>query len=72
MKYIKFKEVGFVLFERHISHCRLADKVGADVESAGFVEMDELNPPMCYGESTTLNVKSDPKDTELLRRRLTR
>lgn len=71
MKYIKHKELGFILFENSINHSTFAEWFGGKdkVESAGFVADCGLGVS-CYGESTTLRCEAHPDDSEKLRRRL--
>jgi hypothetical protein len=72
IKYFRFKRLGFLLFESTKIHADIAALTGDEIVSAGEVDMDELNPPMCHGQSYTLNVASKKEDTKLLRRYLTR
>jgi len=51
MKYIKFEHIGIVVFEEHVGHAEMADKVGLKPLSAGSVFCDDINPPRCGGES---------------------
>ena len=63
-KYIRFED-GFITFPKIISHdeaARLMSPHLGAVESAGFVK-----DGVCCGESISLNVKSLPEDSELLR-----
>ncbi len=61
-----------VLFEG-MDHATMAQAINAvdKVLSAGFVFNDKINPIVCMGRSTTLNIDSDSeRDTKLLRKRL--
>ena len=63
-KYIRF-EGGIITFPKIICHdeaARLMSPHLGAVESAGFVKDGG-----CWGESISLNVKSLPEDSELLR-----
>jgi len=73
MKYIKFDYAGFIIFDKSQKHSEIAKKFPNDtVLSAGFVEMslDTADQVGCYGESTSLNKKSEKGDREMLFRRL--
>jgi len=43
MKYIRHKKLGFVLFEPHLTHEEMAERIGnrKDILSAGRVNFDE-------------------------------
>lgn len=60
----------FILFPQNINHDTMARAMirarYPEVISAGFV--DEFL--QCYGESTTLRIKSKPEDTDLLHQQL--
>jgi len=65
VKYIRFEKLddGFdvlVLFPSSVTHATIAESIKAKVISAGFVS----SFGECYGKSTSLNIKSDPMDTE--------
>lgn len=73
MKYIKFDYAGFVVFDKAQKHSAIASKYPHDtVLSAGFVDMamEDKGDVSCQGESTSLNVKSQPIDSNLLWRKL--
>lgn len=75
MKYIRFKNRGFVLFEGVQSHAEFAKMIGDEVESAGFAHATDWcdNGQIgCSGESHTLKAHCHADDTETLRRRLSR
>ena len=60
-----------VMFSPMISHENMATMMGlTEVLGAGFVRMSESGELMCYGSSFTLQVKSRPEDTDLLKRML--
>lgn len=82
LKYIHFDNVGgipdiIVMFPECIQHDFMARRlapVGTDnpadnVLSAGVVSIQD-EQASCYGESTSLKKKSDPKDTGILQRML--
>lgn len=71
-KYIHFKEAGIVTFPKTIQHSHFAKRFPADeVLSAGIVMQFVADSPVqCRGESVTLQTRSNPKDTETLRREL--
>jgi hypothetical protein len=74
MKYILFEDAGYVIFEGGTKHSTMVYKYPNDkVISAGFVNINdtaEESALSCYGESQSLDIKSDEKDTEYLARRL--
>jgi hypothetical protein len=75
MKYIKFKNIGFVVFEETQSHAGVARSLCDEVESAGYVraaEWCDKGRVCCSGASITLNKQSSPTDTHLLRATLER
>ena len=73
MKYImvedRYGDKSPILFAPSESHANMAFKLNAKVSSAGFV-INNLGTVECYGESTSLGVKSDPEDTKILQRYL--
>jgi hypothetical protein len=65
LKYIRLATRTFpalMIFPSYLSHAEAA--AGREVRSAGFVDEHEW---ICHGESTSLQVASDPADTALLR-----
>jgi hypothetical protein len=65
MKYIRFKNVGMVLFEGSMGHDEMARKIKDKPVSAGFVYIDECfddGKPICSGCSATLKLKMDEED----------
>jgi len=63
VKYIRIKGVsGIVLFPPSLIHADVAR--GHDVESAGFVDLKNME---CFGQSISLELSSDPLDTKILR-----
>lgn len=66
MKYIRFQEHGFVLFDGDDCHCAMARRHGGTPVSAGIV-LCSRGGLICGGESLTLGLKSHESDTELLR-----
>jgi len=72
MKYIRFEEIGFVLFPNNIritTHKKIKDSVNKKVISAGFVGFNETSF-ICYDESTSLHKSSKEEDSELLTRQV--
>ena len=66
-KYIQHSELGFIAFKRtdmvtHADMARLMKSHRGTIVSAGFVRFVE-GEPFCYGESLSLNIKSDPDDS---------
>ena len=76
MKFIRHKQLGFVIFEKHTDHSAMANYLGGkdQVMSAGFVMSnpapDEFAPVVCFGESTTLRMEPGENDTHSLNSRL--
>lgn len=73
MKYIRFKHRGFVVFDEAQSHKELAEMIGDDVVSAGFVRSVTGMPEgaiVCCGESDTLHRSAGGADTAALVQRL--
>lgn len=71
MKYIRFQDIGFVLFERSQQHAAVVKMFGRvlqDVVSAGQVVIMD-GEVRCFGESMTLNCSSKKdEDSRLLSR----
>ena len=65
MKYIRFEDMGIIIFGSHIPHTTMKQLINDEVVSAGFVSLSDKNAS-CYGESVGLDVKSDEQDTKLL------
>jgi hypothetical protein len=66
-KYVVFREDIPVLIPPTIDHSQmrpLEESLGK-ITSAGRISLGD-NGVKCYGESTTLGIKSDPRDTRLL------
>lgn len=74
LKYVNFEHVGIVIFEEHVDHGEMAQRIGAKPVSAGFVSLplvdSDGNEAACFGESVSLGLASMEADTALLRRRL--
>lgn len=72
-KYITTKNGQMVIFSKEIPHESVAEKLSADVVSAGLIsivpykmETGEVLPiAKCYGESTILGVKAATGDSEI-------
>lgn len=68
-KYIR-TEYGFLVFSDENTHKHIARSVEARsgcAESAGFVCADEAGKLVCFGESVSLGLESEPDDTDRLR-----
>ncbi len=63
MKYIML-EHGPVIFSEAYVHSEMAQ--GRRVLSAGFVNINEEGKFYAYGESISLDIKSDPRDSDLI------
>jgi hypothetical protein len=72
LKYVRFKEIGFVLWPKtdDLIHRALARGVGYKPISAGFVEIHGELGLACYGKSESLDLGSRPDDTEELNKQL--
>lgn len=65
MKYIIFEDVNLLIFPGFMTHREVALHYGIDrATSAGFVDIDNR---LCYGESTSLELKSRPGDSAILK-----
>ena len=64
MKYLNHKDLGIVIFSPAVTHAQMAARLGGQVASAGFVDVESQK---CFGESVSLNLKSREEDTLLLR-----
>jgi len=73
-KYIRFEDIGFVIFEKHVPHSTIKQLLNEKPLSAGFCDLPEEDScgtkASCFGESVSLNLKAAEKDTELLQRKL--
>ena len=76
MRYVRFAKLGFILSPRdghaapmsiptHEAVADMAKKFGNQVVSAGFVDFKD-GQPICSGRSISLNVGSQPGDSEAL------
>jgi len=76
MKYIRYEDLGVVLFESHISHKNMHEVVSSPMDklmSAGTTAFWALGDDLevqASGGSTTLNVPSLKDDADLIKRRL--
>lgn len=61
MKYIML-DYGPVIFSEGYTHAEMA--AGREVSSAGFVTINENGKFYAYGESFSLGIKSNPRDSE--------
>lgn len=70
LKYIRFEDIGFVIFEPGVEHDVMAKLVGAKPVSAGFATFPDTNgnPALCSGKSVSLKLASSPADTAKLQR----
>ena len=72
MKYIVFQDNSAIIFADSMNHNYMAN--GRPVKSAGFCQIetyrnkfDDIRAKIsCFGESTTLGVKADPNDNQIL------
>lgn len=65
MKYIRCKHRGIFLFPLNIRHDKMAEWMGGEIISAGFIKFQD-GDWRCLGESMTLRLKALPEDTDLL------
>jgi hypothetical protein len=63
MKYINFKDLGIITFPNFIEHILMQRIIGNEALSAGFVTCEN---PKCFGTSGSLDLDSNPDDTEEL------
>lgn len=73
LKYIRFKNRGFVTFESPQSHEEFAKMVGDEIVSAGVIQSPrglEDGHLKCGGESMSLRVGAGSSDTKALLRLL--
>lgn len=73
IKYIIIDGYTPILFADHLIHSDVAAKHGGEVTGAGFCHIggkDEYGNPqfVCYGESVSLNVRSQPSDSAIVNR----
>lgn len=69
-KYIREKRTGFIIWPANAAmHSEVATRMHLIVHSAGFVQMAPEGL-VCFGESESLGVTSDPEDTALIRQHL--
>ena len=72
MKYIVFQDGSAIIFADSMNHNYMANE--KPVKSAGFCQIetyrnqfDDIRAKIsCFGESTTLGVKADPNDAQIL------
>lgn len=75
LKYIRF-ETGFVIFSEPMAHSEVEVRKTEKLISAGFCYpvVDMQGDPeivwTCYGESVSLNLKSNPEDSKLLTKQM--
>jgi len=74
MKYITSPEYGFVIFQDHITHVEMMDRLGLSkdkITSAGFVSTScEENELICSGRSDSIGKDSRKIDSEFLFKKL--
>lgn len=63
-KYIVFSDGTCKVFDQHQIHAFMTG--GMPVSSAGFFEIKPDGGVSCWGESTTLGVKSHPDDSDII------
>lgn len=64
MKYLNHKDLGLVIFSAAVTHAQIAARIGGQIKSAGFVDVENQK---CFGESVSLNLKARDEDTVLFR-----
>lgn len=70
LKYIRTKNDDIIVFNDSIQHSEFKR---FEPKSAGFISLsvdDQEISCNCYGQSISLNLKSDPEDTALAQKRL--
>jgi len=70
MKYIQFRDAGFVMFEDTMKHVDMANNFKSDkIISAGFVRTSiDISKIYCNGESNSLKESANISDAESLHR----
>ena len=73
IKYIMLDWDTPILFPDHMNHSDVAANFSSPVTSAGFVSVngrDEYGDTLvqCYGESVSLKIKSNEKDSKIMNR----
>ncbi len=69
MKYIRIRHTQFIIFSETFAHDEVANKMRIkkeDILGAGFISIKNPKEVSCRGKSISLNIGSDPKDTEVL------
>lgn len=60
-----------MVFNNHIKHVDMVFKLMVEPISAGFVQiLSNPSDARAYGESVSLNLKSRPEDSDIIRRML--
>jgi hypothetical protein len=69
-KYVKTKDGTIIIFQAPILHSKMRHI--ADIVSAGFICFGRIGISQCkcYGRSESLDLESDPKDTEIANKQL--
>jgi len=75
LKYIVIDEINPIIFDAVIDHSAMARAANGPVTSAGFCYLsgnsDDEVDVHCFGESVTLNIKSNPDaDQQLIEKRI--
>jgi len=73
VKYIILEDNSPILFGQTLTHKTVADAMGQKVNGAGFCSIDKSNitgdiSVQVFGESISLNIKSKPEDSKLIKR----
>jgi len=77
VKYLTEKNGAVIIFSSHLCHKDVADSLGLEVFSAGFVGLIDSSEPcnavsgvhaelMCGGSSESLGISSSPSDEETI------
>ena len=64
MKFVRFKELGFILFPEEVIHADISDTIGKYyVVSSGFVTFTNGLLVSCYGYGSVGKMADEKKDT---------
>jgi hypothetical protein len=66
MKYIRDRHRGIFIFPLKVRHDQMAEWLGGEIISAGYIEPGPGRWPQCVGRSSTLKLGSLDDDTEVL------
>jgi hypothetical protein len=62
MKYIRFKNLGYILFENRLKHSSIAEVINDKPVSAGFIYETKKSHLMAFGDSASMGIDSIPEE----------